>query len=689
VISLIDKALISVFGEGATFRDGQKEAVEAILNNKRVLVVQRTGWGKSLVYFLATKLKRAKGEGVTLIISPLLSLMRNQIESVYKYGLTAAVINSTENSSEDEMNLLFHKSNNNMCDIIFVTPERLDNPDFIRAVSKLRVGMLVVDEAHCISDWGHDFRPDYRRINKLIPLLPNNIAILATTATATSKVIEDIQLQIGRCEVIRGPLMRESIHLHKVKLKSRAEKFAWLEENIKKLPGSGIVYATTINECNKIAHWLKSKNIEAEAYYSSGISEVDKAILEIKLRDNKVKVLISTIALGMGFDKDDLSFVIHYYTPKSVVEYYQQVGRAGRAIDNSYCVLLYGDANEDKINNYFIDNSFPKTEDFIKVLRVIEQYDSINATKLYNALNIKKGVCDQILKLLSLEGYIIKEGTLYSRTVKPYAPNSQYYEKVINNKKNDYIQMLDYQNYSGCLMKFLTDTLDDPHSQNCGKCSNCLPSYKVTDDNLSYQLIEEAKQYLDQQFNLLKIKKQSAMTKKKLLYLCSQGFALCYYNDELGQLARKGKYVDNYFSDTLVNASVQKIRQFLAKEFISLENLLIVPIPSINRPSLVSDFSKKLAESLGVKYFEALVKTKETLEQKNMLNPQHQEFNVRSSLKLNDNIPKHISNYNILLIDDFVDSGWTFTVAAEIIGSNFSNEKIIPFAIAITGQYDE
>ena len=338
---ILQRQLQTVFGPDAQFRDEYQEmAVRKILHKERVLVVQKTGWGKSLVYFLATKILRQRGEGATIIISPLLSLARNQIDSTRKYGIIAESINSQQNSKHEERKQLVSRCNNGQCDVLFITPEQLQKEEFIQLLSQLKIALFVVDEAHCISDWGHDFRPDYRRIRQLLNSLPSNIGVLATTATANNRVIEDVAKQLGNCEVIRGPLLRESLNLHKLYLPTLEEKCAWILNNINRLPGSGIIYATTIKECERLAEWLRSNQIAAYSYHSD-LNELVKIELEEKLIRNELKVLVSTIALGMGFDKEDIGFVIHYYTPKSLIEYYQQIGRAGRKNSQSYCILLY------------------------------------------------------------------------------------------------------------------------------------------------------------------------------------------------------------------------------------------------------------------------------------------------------------------------------------------------------------
>lgn len=682
---MLYSAIKAVLGSDATFRDHyQEQAVQKVINKERVLVVQKTGWGKSLVYFLATKILRQRGDGATIIISPLLSLARNQIDSTIKYGIIAESINSQENKSQEERINLINRCNNNKCDVLFITPEQLQKEEFIRLLSQLRIALFVVDEAHCISDWGHDFRPDYRRIKQLLDSLPSNIGVLATTATANRRVIEDIAHQLGNCEIMRGPLQRESLHLHKVYLPTTELKYAWLSTNINSLPKSGIIYASTIRECERIAHWLQSNNISAYAYHSKLSSDV-KIELEHKLINNELKVLVSTIALGMGFDKDDISFVIHYYTPKSIIEYYQQIGRAGRNIADSYCILLYGGEEESRINEFFIFSSFPKQEDILEVLLYLENYDDASITELSSNINVKKDVLDQILKLLSIEGIIAKDGNRYYRTPKTYYSQKDYYDSIVSMKVSEYQELLTFQQESNCLMEFMTKALDDPFSKPCGKCSNCT-SWTYTNDSVSEEEKEKVHNFFKSQFIVFESRKKSMVTNKKLLYICEDGLALSYYHEELGQEARRGKYETGVFSSILVDASVKKLHMYFKQKNITTENLVIVPIPSNRRPMLVPQFANSLSKALKCKYADILAKRPGEPEQKTLLNSQQQELNIRNFLYIKENVD--LSNSHILLVDDFVDSRWSFTIAAEMLGTTYENVTVTPFALSDTSGND-
>lgn len=684
MFTLYTKELKEVFGPSAAFREGQKEAIDNIVNNKRMVVVQKTGWGKSLIYFLSTKILRQHGKGVTLIISPLLSLTRNQIESTEQYGIIADSINASNNNTLLEKENTIHRCNNNECDVLFITPEQLQNSEFINLLSRLKIGLFVVDEAHCISDWGHDFRPDYRRINQFIHILPENIPILATTATANQRVIKDIQQQLGDCEVIRGDLYRKSLFLHKKYLPTAEEKYAWIAKNIPILNGSGIIYATTIRECERLASWLRYNGISAQAYHAN-LPNKDQVSLEQDLIDNKIKVLVSTIALGMGFDKKDLQFVIHYYTPKSVIEYYQQIGRAGRGINQAICILLYGDKQADTINMQFINNSFPNEQDMDSLLDYLSHHDEVKIGTLQQNLNIKETRLKQILKLLQIDGIISKDKkSQYTRTLKEFNYPKHYYNSIIELKKIEYNELIRFQNTSECLMRFITKALDNPNSGICGKCSSCLGvHWNYTIDVLTDKEITRVSHFFQNEFIQITPRKNSSITNKRLAFIHEGGLTLSYYHDILGQEARAGKYQNGKFSDRLVIASHEKIKKFMRNKGVNTSNLIIIPIPSNRRPYLVPEFAKRLAYTLQCSYQDILAKRENEPEQKSLLNSQHQEQSIRNHLYIKHQI--NLDNQHILLVDDFVDSKWTFTIAAELLGTEYNHIIITPYALANSG----
>jgi ATP-dependent DNA helicase RecQ len=386
----------------AAFREGQEEAIRHIVEGRgRLLVVQKTGWGKSFVYFIATKLLRDGGAGPALLVSPLLSLMRNQIAAAERMGVRARTIHSDNQADWTEIEAAIRGDE---VDILLISPERLANERFqaeVLARIAPRIALLVIDEAHCISDWGHDFRPQYRLLERIVGGLPANVRLLATTATANDRVMTDLQTVLGpNLSVSRGDLNRPSLKLQTIRLPRQSERLAWLAANLPALPGHGIIYALTVRDANQVANWLRSRGLNVEAYTAEGDDRIE---LENALLENRVKALVATTALGMGFDKPDLGFVVHYQTPGSVVAYYQQVGRAGRAVEAAYGVLLSGDEEED-INDYFIESAFPSRDEVQAVLGALRSAaGGLSIPDLTGRVNVRRGRIEKTIELLSLE----------------------------------------------------------------------------------------------------------------------------------------------------------------------------------------------------------------------------------------------------------------------------------------------
>jgi ATP-dependent DNA helicase RecQ len=402
------EALEATLGEGSEFREGQLEAILTLAENReRALVVQRTGWGKSVVYFIATRLLRDQGLGPTILISPLLSLMRDQLRMAEGLGVKAATINSSNQGERGEVEERLARDE---IDLLMVSPERLADQRFqtqtIASIEK-GIGLFVVDEAHCISDWGHDFRPDYRRIRRITENLPETVPLLATTATANDRVIADIESQLGPdLKVIRGPLGRESLHIQAIRFDDQAERLAWLAQYLQQVEGSGIIYTLTVADTKRVSDWLIAQEINAPAYYGR-VEDADRRRLEDELRGNEIKALVATVALGMGFDKPDLSFVVHFQRPGSVISYYQQIGRAGRAIDRAEVILLAG-AEDDSISTHFISGAFPSEEVIEKVLGVLEEGEEVKQMEITSAVNVPERMITQTLKTLEVEGIVAR-----------------------------------------------------------------------------------------------------------------------------------------------------------------------------------------------------------------------------------------------------------------------------------------
>lgn len=609
-------------GKDAEFREDQWEAIESVLQGKKTLVVEKTGWGKSIVYFIATKLLREKGRGITILISPLLSLMRNQIEAAEKVGLRALTINS---NNKDEWPLLEMMILRGQCDLLIISPERLGNEDFRNNVMTEiigNIGMFVVDEAHCISDWGHDFRPDYRRIVRIVKNLPRNVPLLATTATANNRVVNDIKEQLGEeLKIIRGPLIRSSLKIQVIKLKDQSERLAWLYENINNIPGSGIIYCLTKDDCNKVSRWLRSKDVNALEYHTSLASDsiVQKRLEEQRedmLMNNQIKVLVSTIKIGMGYDKPDLGFVIHFQRPGSLVAYYQQIGRAGRKLDTAYTILLNG-REDDEIQEYFIDSSFPSQGEMEKVLNVVENaYLGVSKNEIYKALNMKNGRIDNCLKMLEIDMVVTRNDNKYTRTPIKWEPDNKRSRIVTAQRYNELERMKTFVDYRGCYMEFISEELDDPNKKRCGRCSNC-EGQKFFKDSVDYRNVLDAINFLKGEFLIVKPRKQwpagIAGEKRKLIdksFQNQEGRVLCSYGDAgWGKFVKEDKYVNGYFREELVDAAVNLIRYNWVKEN---EPTWVTSIPSLRRPALVKDFAIRVANKLNLPYREVIMKTVET-----------------------------------------------------------------------------
>ena len=666
------------YGENAKFREGQKEAIEAVVNEKRSLVVQKTGWGKSLVYFLATKLlKEKKRDSITLIISPLLALMNNQIDSAQRLGLNIKTINSDNKDEWD--NIISDICDNNTVDALIISPERLANSDFVKdCLDKIknRVNLFVVDEAHCISDWGHDFRPDYRRIVKILQLLPSNVPVLATTATANDRVVNDIVAQLGENLVIsRGELIRESLAIQVIKLQKKEDRLAWLAENIEKMPGSGVVYCLTKADCDLVTDWLNENNIKSEKYYAD-ISKEYKAIILDKFQKNEIKVLVATVAFGMGYDKPDIGFVIHFQRPANIVSYYQQIGRAGRGIELAYAVLLCGEEDE-HINQYFINSAFPTEKDMNIVVDFITDNPGKSISEIKGALNIRANRVEKTLKYLTVSDDIYTEDVnrkkCYYKSAKKWKPDLERSEGITAIRYKEMQDMDEFTKQKGCYMKYIAEKLDDVNAKVCGKCSNC--GGLLFDERVGAETVQRAQQFIKSKFGVIEPRKQFPdKTKIESEFQFKGGIVLSNYADAgYGMAVQKGKYLDGYFADELVDASVKILSEFIKNNNIEW----ITPVTSKRHPKLVPDFAKRLADRLGIGYFEGIKKL-DAEEQKKFENSDGQYKNANDSFEI-----IQVKKENILLVDDMVDSRWTFTVCT-IKMREMGSGDIYPFALANT-----
>ncbi len=672
--------------KGATFRDGQWEAIDELVNRRgRMLVVQRTGWGKSMVYFIATRLLRDQKAGATVIVSPLLSLMRNQIEAADRLGLRAATINSANKEEwEKEKRALLADE----VDLLLISPERLANDDFVENMLRPiagKIALLVIDEAHCISDWGHDFRPDYRRIVGVLRQLPRNVAVLATTATANARVVGDVEAQLGgNLKTLRGPLQRESLGLQVLNLPDAASRLAWLADQIPALPGSGIVYALTVRDCIRVARWLQSRRINADAYYGGQDGEARERH-EQDLLANNVKCLVATTALGMGFDKPDLGFVIHFQMPGSVVFYYQQVGRAGRAIPKAYGILMSGTEDED-INAYFRNRAFPPEQHVTAVLKTLADSErGLTIAGLEAALNLRHSQIEQVLKLLAVEdpAPVVRDGTTWSRTAVRWTMDRARIERLTRRREEEWAQMQAYMTSSSCYMAFLAGALDDRDARPCGKCAACLgrPLLSVRPDAAT---LAEAQRFLKRSEMPLTPKKRfpqgglpgygwrGGVIPPNLV--AEPGRVLARWGEiGLGDFVRNGKQAGDFPAD-LVTASAELVRERWPEVSVIR---WVTCVPSLRHPLLVASFAAKLAQSLKLPFHPVVQKTRETDPQKGMENTAHQCRNLDGAFAIKGDVPQG----PVLLVDDVTDSGWTIAVIAALLRQAGSG-PVFPLALA-------
>ena len=662
---------------GAGFRPHQLEAIEALVRDRRrVLLVQRTGWGKSAVYFIATRLLRDQGAGPTLLVSPLLALMRNQIEAAERMGVRAATINSANRAEWDEVEEGIEAGR---VDLLLISPERLANQKFrtevLPVIGRLS-GLLVVDEAHCISDWGHDFRPDYRRIVRVLDLLPRGVPVLCCTATANDRVVDDVRDQLGTGLVpLRGPLGREGLRLHVLEMPSPRERMAWLAQVVPRLEGTGVIYCLTIHDTNNLASWLRSRDIDAVAY-SGSTDPAARPEIEQDLLSNQRKVVVATSALGMGFDKPDLAFVIHYQAPGSPIAYYQQVGRAGRKLDRSWGILLSGSEDRD-IQDHFIEGAFPPADLATEVVAALEaRAEPMPTAELLREVNVRWRQMNQLMKTLEVEGAVEREGSRWSRTLRPWSYDRERVQAVTARRRAEQAQMLDYISGDRCRMSLLRGYLDDEAEGSCGICDVCT-GRSISIDAKPVEVQRAAGHLLAAEHPIEPRKMIPGSGRIAPDRTLQVGRALSLWGDGgWSEQVRQGKQVDGRFDDRLVEASARLVRRVWWSggplEWVTF-------VPSIRNPDLVADLAVRLAASLDLPCRDVVAKVRDTEPQKTMQNTQQQYANVKGAFEIGGPVPEG----PVLLVDDMVDSRWTMTAIGWLLREAGSG-PVYPFALAST-----
>lgn len=682
-----EQVLATLAGPDARLREDQWTAIHALVaERRRALVVQRTGWGKSAVYFVATKLLREAGAGATVIVSPLLALMRNQIDAAERAGIRAVTVNSANTSDWEST---YDAVAAGEVDVLLVSPERLNNPDFRdRVLPRLTAsaGMLVVDEAHCVSDWGHDFRPDYRRLRALIAELPTGIPVLATTATANDRVVVDVTEQLGLSAgeplVLRGSLDRESLRLSVVKLASAPQRLGWLAGQLDVLPGAGIIYTLTIAAAEEVAEFLRERGYPVASYTGKTDPEARLAA-EGDLLANRVKALVATSALGMGFDKPDLGFVVHLGAPASPVAYYQQIGRAGRAVERAEVVLLPGHEDRD-IWAYFASLAFPPEPLVRQTLGVLSE-KSLSTASIETRVDLSRTRLEMLLKVLDSDGAAKRVKGGWISTGAEWVYDRERHQRIAAARKQEQQAMLDYIATSECRLVFLRGQLDDPDAAPCGRCDNCAGA--AWSGEVDSAATAAAGERLARPGVEVPPRKQWPSGMSELSVPASGKIAA-------GELADVGRVIgrlsdigwgtrlreltggeDQPIPKDVLDACVRVLAGWGWEE----RPVGVVGIGSRSRPHQLDHLTRRISDIGRLPLLGMLTPAGERPAQH--ANSAQRLAAVWSAFETPDFT---LPDGPVLLIDDLIDTGWTMTVAARLLRKAGAG-AVLPFALALAG----
>jgi len=687
-----EQILRRLAGPQATLRDDQWRAIDALVTQRRrVLLVQRTGFGKSAVYFVATALLRRAGAGPTVIVSPLLALMRNQVEAAAGAGIRAATINSANVTEWAEITKAV---SNGEVDVLLVSPERLNNPEFRDEVLPslaAECGLLVIDEAHCISDWGHDFRPDYRRIRTFLSNLPDGVPVLATTATANARVTTDVAEQLGQAAlVLRGPLDRESLRLGVVELPTPAHRLAWLGAHLPDLPGSGIIYTLTVAATAEVAEYLRQAG-HAVAAYSGRTEDAEREQAEQDLLHNRIKALVATSALGMGFDKPDLGFVVHLGAPPSPIAYYQQVGRAGRAVDSADVLLLPGREDE-AIWRYFASLAFPPEEQVDRVLDVLQRTDRpLSTPVLESRVDLRRARLELMLKVLDVDGAVRRVKGGWTATGESWSYDRDRYARVAAARTAEAAAMRAYASGGSCRLEFLRRALDDPYAQACGRCDVCTDAWY--DAEVPAEALDQARAYLARPGVAIEPRRlwptgastlgvtvsgkiapaESAEPGRAVGRLSDLG-----WGGRLRDLLAAG---DRELPDDIFKAVIDVLKDWDWEH----RPVAVAAVASRTRPRLVSSFARRIAQVGRLTDLGDLERVGGGAPGAGAESNSAQRLAVVwDAFRVPAEMATTMAGLDgpVLLVDDLVDSGWTMTVATRAL-RQAGAPSVLPFALAV------
>ena len=670
--------LAQMAGPQAQPREDQRTAVRALVATKScVLVVQATGWGKSAVYWAATSALRSLGAGPTIVISPLLALMRNQVSAAESGGLRAATVNST---NVDEWGQVLRRVETNDVDVLLVSPERLANPAFAHRMAPVlaAAGLVVIDEAHCISDWGFDFRPDYQRISKLLLYSPG-IPVLATTATANSRVTRDVADQLGSDTlVLRGSLARTSLRLSVVPGLDALQRYAWVDAALQEISDSGIIYVPTVAETSRLADYLLEQG-HLVAAYSGQLEATERERIEDDLRDNKLKAVVATSALGMGYDKPDLGFCFHVGSPASPVAFYQQVGRAGRAIDRAEAVLLPAETDA-RLWDYFATASIPDPDMASKLEHALSRASQpLSVPKLSDATGIRRGRLEALLKIMAVDGAVERVDGGWLATDTPYHYDAAKWAAVVEARRLEADLMRHYAAGDGCLMQFLQQALDDESSGPCQKCSVCTGELPPPGNLLLVESVESARQHLRGVDTIIEARKmwpsgiddgprgriQGALDGRALTFADEPGWPT------VSELIAG---VDRDVPDDIMTGIIQVLARWRASW--PARPVAVVPIPSRRHPRMVRDLASRIGAAGKLPVLDVLTVTG-SAPSGSLTSPRRVEHLTQTlSVMPGRTLPPG----PLLLVDDAYRSGWTMTVAASLLRARGAS-SVMPLVI--------
>lgn len=676
--SVLTQTIKTLAGAQADPKADQFAAVRTIVSDRnRTLVVQATGWGKSGVYWAATKILRNHNYGPTLVISPLLALMRDQVQAAEKAGLTSVTINSSNpQDHQDSIN----KICNNTVDVVLISPERLASPNFenILTILEKNAGLLVIDEAHCLSDWGTDFRPDYQRLSKLL-LKNSDRLVLATTATANKRVSDDVAKLLGPDTVtLRGDLSRKSLTLSVINSLSTVQRYAWVAQALDKLPGSGIIYCLTVADTEKLTTFLRSQGHKVDAYNSS-VDTQTRHFIETQLKDNKIKAVVATSALGMGYDKADIGFVVHVGTPSSPVAYYQQIGRAGRGIDHAEIILLPS-VDDKRITEYFVTSTIPNQDHMRVLLAKMSQTVPVTSAFLEKETSFRRSEVEHLLKIAAVDDAVKKTLTGWVLTNKNWVYDQKKYDGLVAARRKEITIMDDYVNSVTCLSSLLRAALDDNVVENCEQCSVCTGRLPFPGRTVDVSFVDAATSFFKNVSIDLPVRSLwpsgCAQVKGKIRNNLIPGHALAYGDDPVWSSLLTETFLTESVPEELLQGLVGVVARWSKTWKVRPTGIVFV---STNNSDVAKEAAVKLSSVSGIPLFNVFSCSSYRFSEN--VNSRTYVDELFTNLIMDSGVVERLPSGPVLLVADVTKTSWTFNVAAQLLTSAGVVNDVYPLAL--------